>query len=127
MTSINEPNNASSNFQFMGKIIHHHFNGSVKIFKSNDDKQQDYILFNINKNIILFHISKIEVINSTDKKLYISKVEYSTNFPQDIVNLFQTLGLLAVPTVFYLKYEPGYNSWFIKNNNFTTVFLINES
>lgn len=114
----------SRHFNFIGKIIHHHFNGIVKINK--DDKNKYYLIFEIKDQPIIFHISKFENINTRDKKLYISKVEYSADFPQEYLQLFNTLGMLRIPTMFYLVYNLTFDVWYIKNNNLTTVFMVNK-
>lgn len=113
------------------RIVHHHFNGEFIILNnqntSSSSTLNNTLIFNINNSQIFFRFNKIENINSTDKKFYIDKVEYSREFPQDILNLFATLNMLNTPTVFYLMYNMDFKVWYLKNNNFTTVFMIKQA
>lgn len=111
------------------KIVHHHFNGDFTILNNMPATSpiNNTLVFTINNKRILFRFNRIENINSTDKKFYIDKIEYSTEFPQDILNLFSTLGMLNTPTVFYLMYNMDFKVWYLKNNNFTTVFMIKQT
>jgi|SaaInlStandDraft_6_1057023.scaffolds.fasta_scaffold449192_1 hypothetical protein len=116
------------------KIVHHHFNGDFIII--NDDNVNNsslpklninnVLIFNIKNNKIIFRFTKIDKINSTDKKIYIDKIEYNKEFPQNIINLFNILGMMNTPTVFYLVYNMDFKVWYLKNNNFTTVFIVKE-
>jgi hypothetical protein len=110
------------------KIVHHHFRGNFSIFtEMKDNPLNNTMIFYIKGNQILFRFNNIEQINSTDKKIYIDKVEYNREFPQDIINLFTTLGMINTPTVLYLVYNPEFKVWFLKNNTFTTVFMIKDN
>lgn len=109
------------------KVVHHHFNGDLNIILDNTNELiNNTLLFTIRNHKILFKFSKIENINTTDKKYFISKIQYSSNFPQDILNLFSTLGMLNTPTVFYLMYNPDFNVYYLKNTTFTTVFMLKK-
>lgn len=112
------------------KIVHHHFNGNFIIMNDANNSSltslNNVLIFDINNSKIVFRFNKIENINSTDKKFYIDKVEYSRDFPQNIINLFSTLGMLNTPTVFYLVYNMDFKVWYLKNNNFTTVFMVKQ-
>jgi hypothetical protein len=109
------------------KIVHHHFKGEFSIFTNiPENPLNNTILFNIKDNKIIFRFNKIEQINSRDKKIYINNIEYNKNFPQDIINLFTTLGMMNTPTVFYLVYKPEFKVWYLKNITFTTVFMIKK-
>jgi hypothetical protein len=108
------------------KIVHHHFRGNFTINTDSTSILNNTIIFNIKGNNILFKFNKIENINSTDKKFFIDKIEYNTEFPQDIINLFTTLGMMNTPTVFYLIYNMDFKVWYLKNINFTTIFMIKE-
>jgi hypothetical protein len=107
------------------KIVHHHFTGDFNIIANQPQNPlNNTLLFNIKGHQIFFRFNKIENINNTDKKFYIDKIEYTREFPQDIINLFNTLGMMNTPTVFYLVYNMDFKVYYLKNTNTTTVFML---
>jgi hypothetical protein len=107
------------------KIVHHHFRGDFNIYTNQPENPlNNTLVFNIKGYKMFFRFSKIEDINSTDKKIFINKIEYTREFPQDIINLFVTLGMMNTPTVFYLVYNMDFKVYYLKNTNTTTIFML---
>lgn len=110
------------NIKFKKKIIHHHFNGYLIL----DEKPNDIRLYiTINNNTIIFNINKIETVGSTVKKLYINNIKYNSSFPLNILSLFNTLGMLEKPTLYYLISDrEDKNIYYLKNSTFSTAFIL---
>lgn len=105
------------------KLTHHHFGGDMFVLGDDLDEPK-LLIIKINNENITYYINKIEKINKYDKKIFINNYIVSDNFPQNELNILNTLNMLNMPTVFYLKYDDNLKVWYLKNMNFTTVFLL---
>ena len=107
-------------------INHHHFIGKFIInYEFNKNGPNNLIIIKDSNNETLkMHIKHITFINDYDKKIEIDDMDYTENFSLIILDVFKKLRLLRTPLDLYVTKDYNTNYWFVRNNQYTTIFML---